>query len=325
MKPLASLLAEAGAEVVELPTLSAWRRVAWEQANLCRNDSVALLAATNFGPLARRGGYALVAHNALHFAGFPFRGRGRGRLRAEALLARASARRATIVITPSQAMADLVRMRTRTPVRVLPFGPGLAEHRMGAPDRRFTFLHRTPWGPHKRFADLLRAIRVLAGQIPGRFVVRTACDPTAPFAVRYSSSAQERALLSDPIIRRHVDIAPFELGSKEQTHLAGEAVVVPSATESFSFPLAEAVCFELPAVAADRPFARELCGSASTYVDPGDTSALAEAMRRLADGQRLPSPPPDRLHRLSWSAHIDSLASVCMDVASRTGRDERAS
>jgi glycosyltransferase involved in cell wall biosynthesis len=313
---LAGLLSRAGVEVVELPALPAWQRALWEQAVLARRNGATLLAATNFGPLARRAGYVLVAHNALYFADLPFSGSGRRRLRAEALLARASARRARVVVTPSEAMAGLVRARTGARVRAIPFGPGLAERRVRAPDPRFIFLHRTHWGPHKRLVDLLCAVRELAGKIPGRFVVRTACDPRTPFAEGYANSAEERQLLSDPLVRGHVEVASFALGSVDQVVLAGDAVIVPSATESFSFPLAEAMCFGLPAVAADRPFARELCGAAAAYVVPGDVTALATAMGRLVDGWRPPRPSPEHVRRLSWSAHVDGLATACAEVAS---------
>jgi glycosyltransferase involved in cell wall biosynthesis len=312
---LAEMLASAGAEVAILPALPAWRRALWEQAALGREKTYTLLAAGNFGPLARSSGYLLLAQNALYFSEVPFTGPGKTRVRLEATLARASARRARMVITPSAAMANAVRSRTRSPVRPIPFGPGLAERRVPAAGARFTFLHRTPWGPHKGLTELLRAVRMLADEIPNGFVLRTACDPTASVAARYPQSAEQRRLLQDPIIRRHVHVSRFGLASDEQRHLAGDAVVIPSTTESFCFPLAEAMCFGLPVVASDRPFARELCGRAAIYFEPGDPPALARAMRLVVDGTGPPAPSAEQVRRLNWSGHVDALADACAAAA----------
>lgn len=315
---LAVLLRKTGADVTELPTVPAWKRAIWEQAALARERNEILLAAANFGPLIRRGKYVVIAHNPLHFVDPPFSGPGRMRLRAETLLARASVRRAGTVVTPSHAMDDLVYGQTGVRSQVIPFGPGLAErHRNGSGDR-FVILHRTHWGPHKRFGDLLGAVRELAREAPGRFVVRTAADPRTPFAAAYAHSDGERRLLADSLVRSHVDFAPFELGSTEQRELVGDAVVVPSATESFCFPLAEGVFFGLPTIVADRPFAREMCGDSAVYIRPGDVAALATAMRRVIDGWRPPHPPGELVRRLDWTAHVDRLVDVLAQYQSES-------
>lgn len=315
---LAGPLAATPVTVERLPAVSPPLRLGWEQAVLARSHGEALVAAASFGPLARRTPYLLVTHSTLHYQPVPFGGQRGARQRVEAVLARAAARRAPVVITPSAGMAELVARWARRPPRVLPFGPGLAEERVTAADDRFTFLHRTHWGPHKELATLLRAVKRVAEHAPGRFVVRTACDPSTAFARSFQSSAVERALLSDPVVRRHVVVEAFALGSETQRRLAGDAVLVPSRTESFSFPLAEGVAMDLPVVAADRPYAREMCGDAAWLFPVGEEAALADAMCRLLAGEKPAAPDTEHRARLSWARHVDGLAETCLSLSSRS-------
>jgi hypothetical protein len=67
-----------------------------------------------------------------------------------------------------------------------------------------------------------------------------------------------------------------------------DALFFPSHSESMGFPLVEAMTIGLPVVCADRPYARELCGSEALYFDPGSApsleTALVELHRRLESG-----------------------------------------
>ena len=297
-------------------------RIAWEQAVLPRvwkrSGAGVLLSVANFAPLRRGRHQVLIAGNALYFADVRVRGRRGARIRAEAVLGRASVRRAAVTVTPSEAMASLVAGFTDRPVVPVIFGPGRAERRAAGPDDVFTFVHRTHWGPHKRLVDVLEAVRLLAETDAGAFRVRSACDPRSEFARSFVESRPERALLEDPAIARHVAFETFPV--EEQAEVRGDAVLMPSVTESFSFPLAEAVGIGLPVVAADAPFARELCGDAAFYVAPHDPAGLAAAMRRLLQGERPPPRDPGTPARLSWAAHVDGLAAVCRWACHGEGR-----
>ncbi len=60
-----------------------------------------------------------------------------------------------------------------------------------------------------------------------------------------------------------------------------DALVFPSLQESFGFPLIEAMHVGLPIVAADRPFARVLCGDGAIYFDPLSARSLEAALHEL--------------------------------------------
>jgi glycosyltransferase involved in cell wall biosynthesis len=289
------------------------RRIFWEQVFLPgawrRRGAHVLVNVANFTPLALSRGQVLVAGNALYFADVRVRGWRGARIAAEGILGRASARRAAVTITPSATMADLVRRRTRRPVVPVVFGPGRAQRLKPTEDGLFTFVHRTHWGPHKRLIDLLEAVRILARTHAGAFRVSSACDPRTEFARSFAESRAERELLEDPAIAAHVFFQTFPVDRQEVVN--GDAVVMPSTTESFSFPLAEAIALSLPVVAADTPFAREMCADAAIYVAPHEPGALAAAMGRLLDGERPASATHEQASRLSWQAHVDGLAAVC--------------
>jgi glycosyltransferase involved in cell wall biosynthesis len=299
------------------PIASASARILWEQTVLplvreVRQADV-LVSALNFGPLVRRDRHILLAHNVLHF--LPAETRGRKGLRAavQARLGRLSAKRATVTVTGTRTMANAVAARTGRHVVSIPFGPGLVCGRKEPLGDRFTFIDRNSWRPHKRFAVLLRAVRELARTHHGRFVVRSACDPTTSFARGFRESEADRRLLSDPTIASHVEIEQFDPHLCDE--LEGDAVVVASTTESFCFPLAEAIEAELPVVVADSPLAREVCGEGAIYVRSGNPIAFAEGMRRLIEGERRPPYSPEIHQMISWATHADRLAELCHAVA----------
>jgi glycosyltransferase involved in cell wall biosynthesis len=292
------------------------RRIAWEQIALGRpeRDGVpdVLVSAANFGPLVRRRRHVLMVHNRLHFDGPHLHGRQGLRLRLESALAHASVRRAAITVTSSSEMSRLVEAATGRKSRLLLLGPGRVNRHVPGPPGRFTFAHRTQWGPHKQFAQLLRAIREVALTDQGRFVVVSACDPRTAFARRFPESQRDRELLLDPLIAEHLRLETF--GTAGQATLEGDAVVMPSTIEAFSLALAEAVAVDIPAVAADTSFAREVCGPAAFYAPPSDHRAFADGMRRLIHGERPPPTPVELRSQLSWSTYIDELIEICRTV-----------
>jgi glycosyltransferase involved in cell wall biosynthesis len=302
--------------LVRRPKWSPVRRMIWEQSLLplrARNARTVLLSLANYGPLIRRNRHVLLTRNALHFADGGLSGMNGARLRIESALARASVRAARVTVTATAAMGASVNAATGVqPVRIM-FGPGLVEGSVRPADERFTFLHRTSWGPHKRLLDLLLAVRELHAAIATPFVVTSACDPYSSFAVGFHESKAERALLASDTVRAHVEFESFPPGRSRV--MEGDAVVMPSTIESFCFPLAEGIAARLPIVAADSRFAREVTGGSALFVPPGDPVAFAAAMRRVLYGYRPPPPTSELLVEMSWKTHVDELAGLCRSAA----------
>lgn len=87
-----------------------------------------------------------------------------------------------------------------------------------------------------------------------------------------------------------------------------DALVFLSKTESFGFPLIEAMWVGLPIVCPELPYARTLCGDQAIYFDPGDLVSLKEALTilrtRLDEGWW-----PD------WTDQLEAIPSSWEDVA----------
>jgi glycosyltransferase involved in cell wall biosynthesis len=73
----------------------------------------------------------------------------------------------------------------------------------------------------------------------------------------------------------------------QHLYLDSDIFVFPSLTESFGFPMAEAMSYGLPIVASDTPVNREICGGAAVYFSPQNPEDLARQVRRVAADQVL--------------------------------------
>ncbi|MDC0033962.1 glycosyltransferase, partial [Alphaproteobacteria bacterium] len=62
---------------------------------------------------------------------------------------------------------------------------------------------------------------------------------------------------------------------------SNDIFVFPSVSETFGFPLVEAMACGLPIIAADTLTNREICGQAALYFPPSDATALAGSIKEL--------------------------------------------
>jgi glycosyltransferase involved in cell wall biosynthesis len=82
-------------------------------------------------------------------------------------------------------------------------------------------------------------------------------------------------------------------------------VAMPSLTETIALPLLEALSIGRPIVAADRPYAREVCGPrGALYFDPLDSDSFAAVASRLLQDRDLRSTIAD--DGRAWAAQAGS-------------------
>ena len=88
----------------------------------------------------------------------------------------------------------------------------------------------------------------------------------------------------------------------------------PSLDEGFGFPLLEAMQYDLPVVASTRGSIPEVAGEAALLVDPLDSAALADALRRAlaeeATRSALVAAGHARLQTFSWDDTARALAAL---------------
>jgi glycosyltransferase involved in cell wall biosynthesis len=135
-------------------------------------------------------------------------------------------------------------------------------------------------GTKKRFKNvptLLRAFRILLSQAPSLHLVLAGRgeieDPEIP------------RLLGDEVLRRRVLLLePLPDEEMPLLYSAARALVLPSFSEGFGSPLAEAMACGTPCLCADASSFPEVAGNAALFFPPGDHEELARlALRVLTD------------------------------------------
>jgi glycosyltransferase involved in cell wall biosynthesis len=66
-----------------------------------------------------------------------------------------------------------------------------------------------------------------------------------------------------------------------QAYELADALVMPSLVETVGLPMLEAMNVGIPVIAADRPYAHDVCEDAAVFFDPLDASALAHRITRV--------------------------------------------
>jgi glycosyltransferase involved in cell wall biosynthesis len=155
--------------------------------------------------------------------------------------------------------------------------------------------------------DLIRAFKPIARTCPAARLEIVGDNRTYPHEDLPAIVAGQR-LESQVMLRPYV----FD---DELSRLYGRAraFALLSEYEGFGHPPLEALGSGVPSVLLDTDVAREVCGDAAIYVQPGDSAAATEALRRLLFDDSLRSTlldaAPAVLGRYSWTrAGAETLA-----------------
>jgi glycosyltransferase involved in cell wall biosynthesis len=301
------------------PTRFALARVAWLHLVAGSRESPA--PDVWWGPAftlpSRWRGPAVVTVHDLVFRLRPELYRSRVRAGYASLATAASVRRADRVLCPSATTADRLARELavdRGKVIVAPWGVDDA-FRAPAADRGddgyVLFVGR--WEARKGLGTLHAAVRGLAAS--GRRLPLVVAGMPG-----WRAEEEIRSLRADPDVELVVDPSDERLASLYARALT---LAYPSHMEGFGFPVAEAMASGCPVVASDLPELRELARDAAVYVTPGDSSALAGALRAVAEDVERRRAMADRgrelAAELSWSACGEATARALEDaVAARS-------
>jgi glycosyltransferase involved in cell wall biosynthesis len=290
-----------------------WKRVWWEQVTLRhilrREKPDILFSSANFGMLQCPVPQLLLVRNALYFTSvypqmflskYTFRWKVAFWLRR--WLVCESVRSADLVMTPTQTMLDDLRRFVEVPpakALVNPYGQETREAGPG-PGKMPTgncrlgergpvrLLYVSLYLEHKNLTTLLKAMPLLNKKGARRFRLTTTLDPNSEDAGWTVTGSTDRALASQGDIRDSLELVGL-LGQTETQKLYSQADVFlfPSLTESFGFPMVEAMAHGLPIVAADTAVNREICQDAAVYFSPLDAADLAAQVDRVATDDSL--------------------------------------
>lgn len=261
-------------------------RALWYSAGLlraleaCRPDAVLLLNGAGRTPKGMR--TAVFIQQSLPYATDVmtlFGRRSRWRLRAVKAANRMACKAADIVLVQSQWMASVVRSEfalVESRVEVCAPGPSLP--------------------PAGKAGDRLIRMRAYSG----RRVLYVGSD------AKHKNLSVARKAVAE-LRRRGLDVQLFAtvagdgegtqgdmvcLGRIDASEVSAayslaDALVMPSLVETVGLPLLEAALQRIPIAAADRPYAREICGEAAVYFDPHDVGDCARAVGAILESRVL--------------------------------------
>ena len=260
-----------------------------------RNGCDVIVSLTNYGPILTPVPHIVFERNALLFSPVHLRELPqpqRLKMRMQRQLAIESMKRAQVIVTPSRAMAELIKsdcpsVREKD-FRVLyhgfstramsdPLSPAVSRL-LDCPGIKL--LYPTHGALHKGFASLVKLLAEL----------RRHLDYTL-----FTTIGEESPVLLESVRNQ---LASYNLqgnvvftGQIPQEEMGGlykqcDLMIYPSLLESFGYSMVEALGHELPIVAAGTPVNREICGSAARYYDPADPVAGTNAVLSVLDDVR---------------------------------------
>ena len=313
-------------EIVELPRGVRPSRVYWDNVTLPRLSVSAdlLLSPLNFGPLRIGRPHILFERNALYFdpvfyASQPLRTR--TRLAAFRRYASITARGADRIIVPSHTMKNLLSRHVRRSAQIM-----VIPHGFDAPRAREQSLGRcvdgaTPWarhglkmlhvghpGQHKNLDLLVDVLADVVERAPQRdpgLAVTFRSDDSTPTIAAFAERARARGV---------IDRITF-LGSVPQhavypLYRTASVFLFPSFTESFGFPLLEALAAGTAVVASDISSNRETAVDHAQYHPPRDASRAADLVLAASTTPELQAARFARAAEFSWEAHCSEVAAL---------------
>jgi glycosyltransferase involved in cell wall biosynthesis len=218
-----------------------------------------------------------------------------------ALKAREAAQRSDLIIAVSQFTAAQVEDLLNIPaqrIRVIPHGVHLPRH---APDeapveRENLVLFVGAIQRRKNIAALVKAFE----RLPSGWRLALAGSPGG------YGAEQELATVEQSPRRASIDLLGYvPAATLDNLYRRARIFAFPSLDEGFGIPVLEAMAHGLPVVTSNCSALPEVAGDAALLVDPRDVEALAEALTRLANDERLQSDLTrrglDRARKFSWT------------------------
>ena len=231
----------------------------------------------------------------------------------------ASARASDIVMTPTDAMRDLLQlwaedMSTKAETNI--YGTRLdhftpsANPRKWRADGTLKVLMVSAYYPHKQPGLIAEAIRILNERgIPAHLTITMQLQDI----METSGGAKDVFLIKKAVERGDITLLGHvnydDLPNLYHQH---DAFVTASLSETFGHPLVEAMAAGIPIVAADTPVQREVCKDAALYFPATSAEALVEELKRLDADANLRQQLHERASvypsdKYSWDGHVDRL------------------
>jgi glycosyltransferase involved in cell wall biosynthesis len=276
--------------ILEIHSSLTGRLKAEQQLKKIARSGDTLLCLHSLPPLWRSRAQALCfVQNILHIGKFNLNAypwKTRLRLHAERLMGRLLKGRVDSYIVQSPSMAGLLKQwhGDSPSVIIAPFASAPAPHPKSDTETPTTtdFIYVADGLPHKNHLNLLEAWVLLAeqGSLPKLTLTLTDRDNHL------------REQIQDQTRRHGLNIEICQSLSQNQIfdlYRSAKALIYPSFAESLGLPLIEATALDLPIVAAELDYVRDVCQPSQTF-DPASPRSIARAVRRFLGQDDPPQP-----------------------------------
>lgn len=316
---------QASRTIARLPPGINLRRLVWDQVRvpaMLRGKDV-LVSPLNFGPAFSPCPHILFQRNPIYFDTrlWPrLDHREAASVRRHRRVAIALSQRADCTVVPSHAMRDLLvesgidaeqihvvhhgfSVKEARSLAAQPVPPGATAWATASGPRLLSIAGPAP---HKNLNLMVDALSRLtrehnSGQLAVTF---SETDTHIPAARRFIEHVQ-RSKLRDRV--HYLGHIPQE--QVYSLYTAADVFLFPSITESFGFPLLEAIAVGVPLVISDIPSNREIAGDAAYYHGVDDAEELADAID-LACQSSGATKPDDIEQRFTWRRHCRKIADL---------------
>jgi glycosyltransferase involved in cell wall biosynthesis len=303
-----------------------WRRIVWDSYSVGRHaksgGADALLNLANYGPLRSTVPSVLYQRNPLYFDPVWVRAASLRR-RGEALLRRQLAyvemRGSAATVTPSNAMAGYLRSwhgyAKATRIEVIPHAVDIERFTYSPRQRseqvRVVCLsHAAPHKCQELLVDVIDELRARRG-VDVTLEATISEEDDRGYVRSLRRRIETAGLGSHVKFVGRVDAAEFLAGA--------DLMILPSKTESFGFPIVEAMACGVPIVASAIPSTRETLGHLGWYFPVGDAGTAASSiMAVLAED---PAALDERMQaaritasNYTWERNARSIAQLVEDL-----------
>ncbi|MEQ8711224.1 MAG: glycosyltransferase family 1 protein [Rhodospirillales bacterium] len=233
----------------------------------------------------------------------------------------ASATRSDTIITPTEAMRDMVGLwlpNAREKLIVNHYGtlneafaPN-ASIRKWRTDGVLRLLYVSVYYPHKVPWLLCEAVdRLNAAGIPTTATITMTLREMAEMP----GGGLDHAVVSQAVANGTVKLGHHDYSDLPDLYRSHDAFVFPSVSETFGHPMAEAMSSGLPVVVSDTSVNREICGDTALYAAPYSVTEICDRLKKLDNDQELRvslrrSARQRTLEMYDWQGHIDRLLAL---------------